>query len=367
MRQRIAAGRLGELSLVVLNQWDEHPPSAEFERRSGGIVVDMGVHEIDQLRWLTGQEVEQVAALTPAPGDQSSAVISLRLSGGTLAVITLGRRFPYPDSCWMEVVGTAGYERLPFVWAEQGEQVVLAGIAAELDAFAAAVRGSADGRPGRRRCGGGAGGGGTDRPMPEVTGRGLRAGADALVRNERGEVLLVRRADDGRWAMPGGWIDPGETPEQAVVREVAEETGLQVSAPRLLHTERRPASVHYTFGCTSTAASSGRRTNRWRWPSSGRTRSIGGTRIIESGWRRRWPSSPDGDPARWQTPPPPPWGSGTHPTQVRRTPVTAICGERASAQLLEPNTDRALRAYRHAGVTGRCTAVMHAGTTALCQ
>ena len=76
-----------------------------------------------------------------------------------------------------------------------------------------------------------------------------RAGADALVQNERGDVLLVRRADDGRWAMPGGWIDPGETPEQAVVREVAEETGLQVSVPRLLHTERRPASVHYTFGC----------------------------------------------------------------------------------------------------------------------
>jgi len=120
----------------------EHPPSAEFERRSGGIVVDMGVHEIDQLRWLTGQEVEQVAALTPAPGDQSSAVISLRLSGGTLAAITLGRRFPHPDSCWMEVVGTAGYERLPFVWAEQGERVLLAAIAAELDSFAAAVRGA---------------------------------------------------------------------------------------------------------------------------------------------------------------------------------------------------------------------------------
>jgi len=62
-------------------------------------------------------------------------------------------------------------------------------------------------------------------------------------------VLLVRRADDGRWAMPGGWVDPGETPEQAVVREVAEETGLQVSAPRLVHTGQRPQSVHYTFRC----------------------------------------------------------------------------------------------------------------------
>ena len=82
-----------------------------------------------------------------------------------------------------------------------------------------------------------------------MTGPGARAGADALVQNQRGEVLLVRRADDGRWAMPGGWVDPGETPEQAVVREVAEETGLQVSAPRLVHTERRPRSVHYTFRC----------------------------------------------------------------------------------------------------------------------
>jgi 8-oxo-dGTP pyrophosphatase MutT (NUDIX family) len=77
----------------------------------------------------------------------------------------------------------------------------------------------------------------------------LRRGADALVRNDAGEVLLVRRADDGRWAMPGGWVDPGETPAQAAVREVAEETGMHVSEPRLLHTELRSQSVHFTYGC----------------------------------------------------------------------------------------------------------------------
>jgi myo-inositol 2-dehydrogenase/D-chiro-inositol 1-dehydrogenase len=148
LRGRIERGELGTVSLAVLNQWDEHPPTAGFEQRSGGIVVDMGVHEIDQLRWLTGQEIVAAAALTPGPGDGSAAVAALRLSGGTLASVTLGRRFPVPDSCWMEVTGTAAYERLPFIWGEPGGAVVDAAIAAELDAFAAAVRGEAVAAPG---------------------------------------------------------------------------------------------------------------------------------------------------------------------------------------------------------------------------
>jgi ADP-ribose pyrophosphatase YjhB (NUDIX family) len=77
----------------------------------------------------------------------------------------------------------------------------------------------------------------------------VREGADALILDDHGDVLLVRRADDGRWAMPGGWVDSGETPAQAVVREVREETGLVVSEPRLLHTVRREASTHFVFGC----------------------------------------------------------------------------------------------------------------------
>jgi 8-oxo-dGTP pyrophosphatase MutT (NUDIX family) len=77
----------------------------------------------------------------------------------------------------------------------------------------------------------------------------VREGADALLLNDEGLVLLVRRADDGRWAMPGGWVDPGETAEQAAVREVREETGLAVSEPRLLHTARRKGSTHFVFGC----------------------------------------------------------------------------------------------------------------------
>ena len=46
----------------------------------------------------------------------------------------------------------------------------------------------------------------------------------ALV-DEQERVLLTRERSDGRWSLPGGWADPGDTPRQAVVREVREETG----------------------------------------------------------------------------------------------------------------------------------------------
>jgi len=50
----------------------------------------------------------------------------------------------------------------------------------------------------------------------------------ALVRNERGQILFLVRSDNGLWDLPAGAIDPGETPAQAIVREVREETGLVV-------------------------------------------------------------------------------------------------------------------------------------------
>jgi len=54
-----------------------------------------------------------------------------------------------------------------------------------------------------------------------------------------GAVLLVRRAQPpaaGSWTLPGGKVEPGETPERAVVREIAEETGLAVTAGPIVET-----------------------------------------------------------------------------------------------------------------------------------
>ncbi|MBE5787978.1 MAG: NUDIX domain-containing protein [Clostridiales bacterium] len=58
--------------------------------------------------------------------------------------------------------------------------------------------------------------------------------AGGCIFNERGEVLLQRRGDSGKWGFPGGAIELGETPEMAAIREVKEETGLDVNVGRLI-------------------------------------------------------------------------------------------------------------------------------------
>ena len=51
-------------------------------------------------------------------------------------------------------------------------------------------------------------------------------GVTAVVRNERGEVLLVRRADFGHWSLVSGILEPGEQPAAGLSREIEEETGV---------------------------------------------------------------------------------------------------------------------------------------------
>jgi 8-oxo-dGTP diphosphatase len=84
----------------------------------------------------------------------------------------------------------------------------------------------------------GGGGRDTDRvPAPRVPCVG------AIIKDETGRLLLIQRGHEpetGRWSLPGGRIEPGETDEQAVVRETREETGLLVRCGALIGSVERP-------------------------------------------------------------------------------------------------------------------------------
>lgn len=73
--------------------------------------------------------------------------------------------------------------------------------------------------------------------------------ASAIVRSDAG-VLLHRHKRLGLWLQPGGHLDPGETPPQAAVREVIEETGLPAShttdPPRIVHVDVHPGGRGHT-------------------------------------------------------------------------------------------------------------------------
>jgi len=75
--------------------------------------------------------------------------------------------------------------------------------------------------------------------------------AETAVFNEHGEVLLIRRADNGLWALPGGVLEVGEPAAVGAIREVREEAGVEVCIRRLLgitdsrHCRGLLANYHY--------------------------------------------------------------------------------------------------------------------------
>lgn len=63
----------------------------------------------------------------------------------------------------------------------------------------------------------------------------IRLGCSAVIINDTDQtVLLTQRTDNGRWCLPGGKVDPGESVAECCVREVFEETGLHVRVKRLV-------------------------------------------------------------------------------------------------------------------------------------
>lgn len=62
----------------------------------------------------------------------------------------------------------------------------------------------------------------------------LLPGVSAVVRNDQGHILCLRRSDTGEWSLPSGICEPGEEPARTIAREVWEEAGIVVRPERVL-------------------------------------------------------------------------------------------------------------------------------------
>lgn len=76
---------------------------------------------------------------------------------------------------------------------------------------------------------------------------GVRIGAFVLIFNRQNDVLLCHRTDLDLWNLPGGGMEAGETPWEAAVREVEEETGLIVEVERLAGVYAKPQQEEIVF------------------------------------------------------------------------------------------------------------------------
>jgi ADP-ribose pyrophosphatase YjhB (NUDIX family) len=72
-----------------------------------------------------------------------------------------------------------------------------------------------------------------------------KVGTDAAIFNGDGHILLMDRSDGSGWCLPCGWVEPNESPAQAIIREVFEETGLHARVRQLVGVFSRPADSGY--------------------------------------------------------------------------------------------------------------------------
>jgi len=110
------AGQIGDLYMVKVIARDPSPPPAEYVKNSGGIFLDMTIHDFDMVRYLSDSEVVEVYAvgavlIDPAIGeadDVDTAITTLTLENGALAVIDNSREAVYGYDQRIELFGSKG-------------------------------------------------------------------------------------------------------------------------------------------------------------------------------------------------------------------------------------------------------------------
>lgn len=115
-RKAVEGGQIGDLNILKVCSRDPGAPPVSYIKVSGGIFLDMTIHDFDMVRFMSGSEVEEVFAygavlVDPAigeAGDIDTAVISMKLANGAIAVIDNCRRASYGYDQRVEAFGSLG-------------------------------------------------------------------------------------------------------------------------------------------------------------------------------------------------------------------------------------------------------------------
>jgi len=116
VRELTLAGEIGDVQIVRISSRDPAPPPAQYVAGSGGIFLDMMVHDFDMARFQAGSEVVEVYAsgavlVDPAigkAGDVDTAIVTLKFANGALGVIDNSRKAVYGYDQRLEVFGSKG-------------------------------------------------------------------------------------------------------------------------------------------------------------------------------------------------------------------------------------------------------------------
>ena len=116
IREAVASGEIGEPHIMRITSRDPSPPPIEYVKVSGGIFLDMTIHDFDMARYLIADEVVEVYAVGGVrvdpkigeAGDIDTAVITLRFQNGVLATIDNSRKAVYGYDQRVEVFGSKG-------------------------------------------------------------------------------------------------------------------------------------------------------------------------------------------------------------------------------------------------------------------
>lgn len=116
VREMVATGKIGVPHILRITSRDPAPPPIEYIKVSGGIFLDMSIHDFDMARYLMGSEVSEIYAtggvmVDPRigqAGDIDTAVITLRFENGAIGTIDNSRRAVYGYDQRVEVFGSGG-------------------------------------------------------------------------------------------------------------------------------------------------------------------------------------------------------------------------------------------------------------------